>query len=126
MKFAEEVAKTIPHEEKVTSLKNTKRPGWEKLVGKLLDDEIPDPWGDGEYMHGSTDVADVSWQVPTVEFYTATWALGTPGHSWQNVAQSKVGLGHKSLIFSAKVMAGTALDLLKNEKVLRKAGQFNS
>jgi aminobenzoyl-glutamate utilization protein B len=123
LKFAEEIAKTIPHEEKVTALKKTKRPGWERLVNKLLDDEIPNPWGDGEYMHGSTDVADVSWQVPTVEFYTATWALGTPGHSWQNVAQSRVGLGHKSLIFSAKVMAGTAIDLLTGQKLLKKASE---
>jgi len=121
LKFAEEIAKTIPHESKVTQLKKTKRPSWERLVDKLMDDEIPDPWGDGEYSHGSTDVADVSWHVPTVEFGTATWVLGTPGHSWQNVAQSRVGLGHKSLIFSAKVMAGTALDLLADEKLVAKA-----
>jgi len=119
--FAAQIAKTIPHEEKVASLKKTKRPGWEKLVDKLLDDEIPDPWGDGDFMHGSTDVGDVSWQMPTVEFDTATWVLGTPGHSWQNVTQSKSGLGHKSLLFSAKVMAGTALDLLANEKLVLKA-----
>jgi len=119
--FAAEIAKTIPREAKVTQLKNTKRPGWEQLVDKLLDDEVPDPWGDGEYMHGSTDVADVSWRVPTVEFYTATWTLGTPGHSWQNVAQSRVGLGHKSLIFSAKVMAGATIDLLTDGKIVRKA-----
>ena len=121
LKFAEEVAKTIPHEEKVTSLKNTKRPGWEKLVDKLLDDEIPDPWGDGEFMHGSTDVGDVSWVTPAMEFDTATWVLGTPGHSWQNVAQSRCGLGHKSLIFASKVMAATALDLLYDAKVLSRA-----
>ncbi len=121
LEFAAEIAKTIPHEEKVASLKKTKRPGWEKLVDKLLDDEIPDPWGDGDFMHGSTDVGDVSWQMPTVEFDTATWVLGTPGHSWQNVTQSKSGLGHKSLLFSAKVMAGATLDLLGNEKLLLKA-----
>ena len=121
LEFAAEVAKTIPREEKVTALKKTKRPGWERLVDKLLDDEVPDPWGDGDYMHGSTDVADVSWKAPTVEFYTSTWVLGTPGHSWQNVAQGRVGLGHKSLLFSAKVMAGAALDLLADEKLVAKA-----
>jgi aminobenzoyl-glutamate utilization protein B len=119
--FGEEIAKAIPREGKVTLLKNTKRPGWERLVDKLLDDEVPDPWGDGEFMHGSTDVGDVSWVAPTVEFYTATWVLGTPGHSWQNVAQSRSELGHKSLIFASKVMAATALDLLSDVKVLSKA-----
>jgi len=119
--FAKEIAKTITPEMKITQLKKSKRPGWERLVDKLIDDEIPDPWGDGEYSHGSTDVADVSWQAPTVEFDTATWVLGTPGHSWQNVAQSGVGLGHKSLVFAAKVMAATAIDLLTSEDALNKA-----
>ncbi len=75
----------------------------------------------GETSHGSTDVADVSWQAPTVEFGTASGVLGTPGHSWQDVAESGVGLGHKSLIFAAKVMAATAIDLLTKEDVLKKA-----
>jgi len=65
----------------------------------------------------------VSWQAPTVEFETATWVLGTPGHSWQNVAQSGVGLGHESLIFSAKAMAATSLDLLTKEEILNKADE---
>ncbi|MFB0523558.1 MAG: M20 family metallopeptidase [Candidatus Bathyarchaeia archaeon] len=120
-KFAEEIAKTITHEMKVTALKKSKRPGWERLADKLMDDEIPNPWGEGDFSHGSTDVADVSWLVPTVEFGTATWILGTPGHSWQNVAQSSIGLGHKSLIFAAKVIAATAIDLLTDEHALNKA-----
>jgi len=121
LKFAEEIVKTIPHEMKIAQLKKSKRPGWERLVDKLIDDEVPDPWGEGETSHGSTDVADVSWQAPTVEFGTATGVLGTPGHSWQDVAQNGVGLGHKSLIFAAKVMAATAIDLLTKEDVLHKA-----
>ena len=120
-KFAEEIARTIPRKTKITQLKKTKRPGWENLVDKLIDEEIPKPWGDGETIHGSTDVADVSWQVPTVEFGTATWVLGTPAHSWQAVAQSGVGLGHKSLLFAAKIMATTTIDLLTNREFLNKA-----
>jgi aminobenzoyl-glutamate utilization protein B len=121
LRFGENIAKTITSEMKVAQLKKSKRPGWEKLADKLVDDEIVDPWGEGEVMHGSTDVADVSWQAPTVEFGTATWVLGTPAHSWQATAQSGVGIGHKSLIFAAKVMAATAIDLLTNKDVLGKA-----
>jgi len=121
LKFAEEIAKTITSEMKIAQLKKSKRPGWERLVDKLIDNEVPDPWGEGEVSHGSTDVADVSWQAPTVEFGTATWVLGTPAHSWQAVAQNGVGIGHKSLIFAAKVMAATAIDLLTNEDALNKA-----
>ena len=120
-KFAEKIAKTISSEMKIAQLKKSKRPRWEDLVDKLVDDEIPDPWGEGVFKHGSTDVADVSWQTPTVEFSTAAWVLGTPGHSWQNTAQSGVALGQRSLIFSAKVMAATSLDLLMNEEILNKA-----
>jgi aminobenzoyl-glutamate utilization protein B len=121
LRFAKDIAKTITSEAKIAQLKKSKRPGWEKLVDKLVDDEVVDPWGEGEVSHGSTDVADVSWQVPTVEFSTATWVLGTPAHSWQAVAQSGVGIGHKSLIFAAKVMAATAIELMKNKSALKKA-----
>jgi len=121
LKFAEEIAKTFTPEMKIAQLRKSKRPGWERLLDKLIDDEIPDPWGEGEVSHGSTDVADVSWQAPTVEFGTATGVLGTPGHSWQAVAQNGVGVGHKSLIFAAKVLAATAIDLLTNEDALNKA-----
>ena len=120
-KFAEEIAKTIDPEMKIAQLKKSKRPGWERLADKLIDDEVPDPWGEGETSHGSTDVADVSWLAPTVEFGTAAGVLGSPGHSWQDVAESGVGLGHKSLIFAAKVMAATAIDLLTKEDALNKA-----
>ena len=37
----------------------------------------------GAPMIGSTDVGDVSWVVPTVQARGATYAIGTPGHSWQ-------------------------------------------
>jgi aminobenzoyl-glutamate utilization protein B len=121
LEFAEKIAETITPQMKIAELKKSKRLGWKSLVDKLMDDEIPDPWGEGEVSHGSTDVADVSWQAPTVEFNTAARVLGSPGHSWQNVAQSGVGLGHHSLIFSAKVMAATVLDLLTNEELLERA-----
>jgi len=121
IKFAEEIAKSIPKEMKIEALRRSKRPGWERLIDKLIDDEIPGPWGEGEVSHGSTDVADVSWQAPTVEFSTAAWVLGTPGHSWQVTAQSGVGLGHKSLIFASKVMASTVIDLMTNPDLLNEA-----
>ena len=123
LKFAKEIAKTIPRESKINQLRKSGRPGWERLIDKLMDDEVPDPWGEGEVSHGSTDVADVSWQAPTLEFSTAAWVLGTPGHSWQAVAQSAAGTGHKSLIFASKVLAASVLDLLTNPGLLEKVKQ---
>lgn len=121
LRFASEISETIPSESKAQELKKTGRPGWQGLIDKVIDDEIPDPWGEEIISHGSTDVADVSWQAPTVEFGTATWVLGTPGHSWQSTAQSAAGIGDKSLIFAAKVMAGSTIDLLTAPNIIGKA-----
>ena len=57
-----------------------------------------------------TDVGTVSWVVPTVQMRGATYAIGTPGHSWQLVAQGKLPAAHKGMEHAAKVMAGTAID----------------
>lgn len=121
MEFAKEIAKTIPPEEKTASLRQTRRPGWEKLTNTILDRTIADAWNDGDPGRGSTDVADVSWNTPTMEFNTATYVLGTPGHSWQNTAQGGMGIGHKSLIFASKTIATSVLDLLARDELRQKA-----
>jgi hypothetical protein len=63
---------------------------------------------------GSSDVGDVSWNVPTVSFTTATFIPGSAGHSWQNVASDGTTIGTKSLINSAKVFALSAIELYTN------------
>src|SRR5476651_1223504 len=70
---------------------------------------------------GSTDVGDVSWVVPTVQARGATYAIGTPGHSWQLTAQGKLPAAHKGLVHVAKVMAGTALDAMQDETLRARA-----
>lgn len=117
--FATEMSRTIPPEEKRAAIQRSKRPGWRELLDVELDRSIPEPWGEGEVMGGSTDVGDVSWQTPTVEFGTTSCVLGTPGHSWQLTAMSGMSIGHKSLILAAKTIAATALDLLANPEVLK-------
>ena len=72
-------------------------------------------------MIGSTDVGDVSWVVPTVQAHAATYAIGTPGHSWQLTAQGKSPAAHKGLAFVAKVMAATAVDALQRPELIERA-----
>jgi aminobenzoyl-glutamate utilization protein B len=72
-------------------------------------------------MMGSTDVADVSWIVPTVQCNTSCYALATPGHSWQLVAQGLEPWAHKGMLLAAKVMAATALDLIQQPEKLEEA-----
>ncbi len=60
---------------------------------------------------GSTDVADVSWVVPTVDVNIATAPVGIPWHSWGVVAASRSNFAHKGMHYAAKVLASTAIDL---------------
>ena len=72
---------------------------------------------------GSTDVGDVSWNVPTAGFGTATWVPGTPAHSWQAVAAGGMSIGHKGMMLAAKVLAETARDLYTDPALVAKAKQ---
>lgn len=69
----------------------------------------------------STDVGDVSWNVPTAGLSTATWVPGTPAHSWQAVAASGMSIGDKGALNAAKVMALAAVQLLQSPETVRKA-----
>ena len=69
-------------------------------------------------MGGSTDVADVSWVVPTVSLWGANYAIGTPFHSWQMTAQGKSSIAIKGMTHAAMVMAATGSDLILNKTIL--------
>ncbi|BCH67840.1 MULTISPECIES: M20 family metallopeptidase [Rhizobium/Agrobacterium group] len=101
--------------------------GLEPEKGQALCDIIfPPGSGDGTLV-GSTDVGTVSWVVPTVQMRGATYAIGTPGHSWQLVAQGKLPAAHKGMEHVAKVMASTAVDLLSNpELIVAAKADFNA
>lgn len=73
------------------------------------------------YGFGSTDVGDVSYSVPTAQLHLTSLANGTPGHSWQVTAQGKTKYMHKALITAGKILALTAIKLLKNPKILKEA-----
>lgn len=70
---------------------------------------------------GSTDVGDVSWMAPTVGMSAATWAPGTPAHSWQAVAVGGMSIGRKGMMVAAKSMALMAMDLFQSPATLEKA-----
>ncbi|TFG30810.1 amidohydrolase [Candidatus Thorarchaeota archaeon] len=120
MKFAEGLSETVSKEDKIEELRLGKRPGWQDLLETHIDTDIMDPWDEDFVWPGSTDVGDVSWVAPTMEFTTATYVLGTGAHSWQVVACSGAGIGHKSLLFAAKTMAGSAIDLLTKPDLLKR------
>jgi aminobenzoyl-glutamate utilization protein B len=77
--------------------------------------------GTPRQLYGSTDVGDVSWLTPTVQCWGPCFAIGTPGHSWQLVAQGKQPAAHKAMVQAAKAMAATAIDALSDEDLLKTA-----
>lgn len=81
------------------------------------------PYRADEAGSASTDVGDVSWNVPTVGLSTATWVPGTPAHSWQAVAASGMSIGDKGALNAAKVMALAAVQLLQSPETVHKARQ---
>nr|BCX00034.1 MAG: amidohydrolase [Bacteroidota bacterium] len=70
---------------------------------------------------GSTDVAEVSWIVPTAGFSVATAAQGIPWHSWASTACHGTSIGHAGALVAAKVLALTAYDLLSQPRLLQAA-----
>ncbi|MBQ3008482.1 MAG: amidohydrolase, partial [Oscillospiraceae bacterium] len=73
------------------------------------------------HMPGSTDVGDVSYVVPTAQLGAVTSVIGTPGHSWQQTAQSGTVLAHEGLNYAAKIMAITGAELIHNPELAEKA-----
>lgn len=120
LEFADKMAESIDIEKKMNSLQKSNRPDWQKLRDVHFDERILDDYREGMVGAGSTDVSDVSWVAPTIEFNTTCCMLGTPGHSWQYVAQNGMSIGHKGFIFSTKVHAATALELLTKPTLLQK------
>jgi aminobenzoyl-glutamate utilization protein B len=63
---------------------------------------------------GSTDVADVSWVVPTLHLSVTTAAHDAPWHAWPVVATGGMSIGHKGMVYAAKALAVTMVDLYEN------------
>src|SRR5690348_8472734 len=116
--FAAKIQATLTDEDIESAYK---RVGLPHQPGVSLCDQIVPLDAKSAPMMGSTDVGDVSWVVPTVQARGATYAIGTPGHSWQLTAQGKTPAAHKGLVHVAKVMACTAVDVLQDDVLLARA-----
>jgi aminobenzoyl-glutamate utilization protein B len=117
--FAEEIRATLSEEDIADSLRAVAAPeavGAEPLHAGVLAFD-----GTSLAGNGSTDVGDVSQIVPTVQCWGATWAVGTPFHTWQAVAQGKSAHAHKGMVQAAKAMAATALDAFRDPELLARA-----
>lgn len=68
---------------------------------------------------GSTDVGDVSWNVPNINLGVTTAPKDTPWHSWAVVACGGMSIGHKGMVYASKAMGMTMLDLFEDPTLLQ-------
>jgi aminobenzoyl-glutamate utilization protein B len=72
---------------------------------------------------GSTDVADVSWNVPTIHLSVTTAPLAAPWHAWPVVACGGMSIGHKGMMYASKALAATMIDLYRDPQLVQNIRQ---
>ena len=70
-------------------------------------------------MGGSTDVGDVSFLVPVVRLGITVAPEGTPWHSWAVVACGGMSIGHKGMVYAAKALGMSMIDLFTDKQLLQ-------
>ena len=80
---------------------------------KPLEETLESPGG------GSTDVGDVSWNVPNINLSVTVAPKDTPWHSWAVVACGGMSIGHKGMVHAAKALGMTMADLFKDPKLVQ-------
>ena len=105
--FAEELQKSLPPEGR-KDLKST------ETIQPLKPYDPNQP-------SASTDVGDISWNVPTIGFGSATFVPGVVAHTWQAAACAGMSIGQKGMVVSAKAMALTAADLFASPQLIADA-----
>jgi aminobenzoyl-glutamate utilization protein B len=93
----------------------------EEAVRKPLLASHPRPDDKDEVGGGSTDVGDASWCTPLSMVWTTCFALAAPAHSWGIVATAGMSIGHKGMIYAAKIMAAAAMDCYTDPTHIEKA-----
>ncbi len=97
-----------------------------KVKVQGLPAEIPElrPPSDARAGGGSDDIAEVSWNVPTVVLRFPGNIPGMIAHHWSSGIAMATPIAHKGATAGAKAQALTILDLLLDADLLRKAKEY--
>ena len=69
----------------------------------------------------STDVGDVSWNVPTIGFLAASFVPGVVPHTWQAAASAGMSIGQDGMLVASRALALTAVDLFTDPSLVQAA-----
>ena len=80
---------------------------------------VPFSWGGG-----SDDIADISWNVPTIVLRYPANIAGLKGHHWGNAIAMATPIAHKGCMAGAKATALTLIDMLTTPKIIADAKDY--
>ncbi|NKB87681.1 MAG: amidohydrolase [Acidobacteria bacterium] len=74
---------------------------------------------------GSDDIAEVSWNLPTIRLYYPGQIAGVTGHHWSAGISMATPIAHKGANYGARVIAMTAIDLVANPEKVEEAWTYH-
>ena len=77
--------------------------------------------GSGSQGRGSSDEDNVSWLAPMGRFQMVCYTKGTHGHHRDTTAQAVMPFAERAVLQTARVFAGSAIDLMTDKKLMQKA-----
>ncbi len=102
-----------------------------KAVQKLMDaeetglrTEVSPLDGPAETSSGSDDIAEVSWNVPTINLRYPSNIPGAVGHHWSSGIAMATPIAHKGAVAGAKAQAMTAIEIFTDPAVLAAAREY--
>jgi len=118
VEFASSLAATMSKKDRSGTLTMIGAPL--SLLKGAIHREVGD-FGRGLRIGGSLDVGDVSYVAPTGQMNAAVWPLGVGAHTWQSCAASGSSFAFKGMLWAARVLAATGLELLATPELLAAA-----
>ncbi|MCA6496083.1 MAG: amidohydrolase [Chitinophagaceae bacterium] len=92
--------------------------GMRKIIDSLKG-SVAFSWGGG-----SDDIADISWNVPTIVLRYPANIQGTKGHQWGDAIAMATPIAHKGCVAGAKATALTLIDLMTTPAILTQAKDY--
>ena len=74
---------------------------------------------------GSDDIAEVSWNVPTIRLRYPGNIPGTIGHHWSAGIAMATPIAHKGANYGSRVIALTAIDVVGNPELVEEAWTYH-